>query len=89
MALKRYKPTTPGRRHAELPDYSELSQVAPEKSLLRPKPKKAGRNSQGHITARWRGGGHKRQYRVIDFARGKDGIPARVMTREYDPNRSA
>lgn len=89
MALKRYKPTTPGRRHAELPDYTELSQVAPEKSLLRPKPKKAGRNSQGHITARWRGGGHKRQYRIIDFARDKDGIPARVVTREYDPNRSA
>lgn len=89
MALQRYQPTSPGRRHAELPDYSELTRVAPEKSLLRPKNKKAGRNSQGHITARWRGGGHKRQYRVIDFARNKEGIPAQVLSREYDPNRSA
>jgi large subunit ribosomal protein L2 len=89
MALKRYKPTTPGRRHAELPDYTELSPVAPEKSLLRPKPKKAGRNNQGHITARWRGGGHKRQYRVIDFRRDKDGVAAQVHSIQYDPNRSA
>jgi large subunit ribosomal protein L2 len=89
MALKRYKPTSAGRRHAELPDFQELTAVAPEKSLLRPKNKNGGRNSQGHITARWRGGGHKRQYRVIDFTRDKDGIPARVVSREYDPNRSA
>jgi large subunit ribosomal protein L2 len=89
MALKRYKPTSPGRRHAEHPDFSELSQVSPEKSLLRPMKKRGGRNSQGRITARWRGGGHKRQYRIIDFARDKDGIPARVVSREYDPNRSA
>jgi len=89
MALKRYKATTPGRRHAEHPDFSELSAVAPEKSLLQPKPKRGGRNSQGRITARARGGGHKRRYRMIDFARDKDGIPARVVTREYDPNRSA
>ena len=89
MALKRFKPTSPGRRHAELPDFSDLSKVAPEKSLLRPLPKKGGRNSQGRITVRFRGGGHKRQYRVIDFARNKEGIPARVATREYDPNRSA
>ncbi len=89
MALKRYKPTSPGRRHAELPDLSELCDVAPEKSLLRPLPKKGGRNSQGRITVRFRGGGHKRRYRVIDFARDKDGVPARVATREYDPNRSA
>jgi large subunit ribosomal protein L2 len=89
MALKRYKPTSPGRRHAEHPDFSELSKVAPEKSLLRPMKKRGGRNSQGRITARWRGGGHKRQYRIIDFARDKEGIPARVVSREYDPNRSA
>ncbi|MDD5264579.1 MAG: 50S ribosomal protein L2 [Candidatus Bipolaricaulis sp.] len=89
MALQRYKPTSAGRRHAELPDFQELTAVAPEKSLLRPKNRNGGRNSQGHITARWRGGGHKRQYRVIDFSRDKDGIPARVVSREYDPNRSA
>jgi large subunit ribosomal protein L2 len=89
MALKRYKPTSPGRRHAELPEFSELSAAAPEKTLLRPMPKTGGRNSQGRITSRFRGGGHKRQYRMIDFARDKDGVPARVMTREYDPNRSA
>ncbi|MGB2982903.1 MAG: 50S ribosomal protein L2 [Candidatus Bipolaricaulia bacterium] len=89
MALKRFKPTSPGRRHAELPDFSELSQVAPEKSLLRPLPKKGGRNNQGRITVRFRGGGHKRRYRLIDFARDKDGVPARVVTREYDPNRSS
>jgi len=89
MALKRYQPTSAGRRHAELPDFSELSQVAPEKSLLRPLPKTGGRNNQGRITARFRGGGHKRRYRIIDFARSKDGVPAKVATREYDPNRSA
>jgi len=89
MALKRYKSTSPGRRHAELPDFGELTAVSPEKSLLRPISKKGGRNSQGRITARFRGGGHKRRYRVIDFARDKDGVPARVVTREYDPNRSA
>lgn len=89
MPLKRFKPTSPGRRHAELPDYSELSRAIPEKSLLVPQPKKGGRNSQGKITVRWRGRGHKRQYRLIDFARHKDGIPARVVSREYDPNRSA
>jgi len=89
MTLKRFKPTSPGRRHAELPDFSELSQVAPEKSLLEPIRKKGGRNSQGRITVRARGGGHKRRYRIIDFARDKEGIPARVVTREYDPNRSA
>jgi len=89
MALKRFKPTSAGRRHAELPDFSELSQVSPEKSLLRPIKKSGGRNSQGRITARFRGGGHKRRYRLIDFARDKDGVPGRVATREYDPNRSA
>ena len=89
MALKRFKPTSPGRRHAELPDFSELTAVAPEKSLLRPLPKKGGRNHRGKITVRFRGGGHKRHYRIIDFARDKDGIPARVVSREYDPNRSS
>ena len=89
MALKRFKPTSPGRRHAELPDFSELTAVAPEKSLLRPLPRKGGRNHRGKITVRFRGGGHKRHYRIIDFARDKDGIPARVVSREYDPNRSA
>ena len=89
MPLKTFKPTSPGRRHMDLPDYSELSQVAPEKSLLRPLSKTGGRNFQGKTTVRWRGGGHKRRYRIIDFARDKDGIPARVVSREYDPNRSA
>ncbi len=89
MTLKRYNPTSAGRRHAELPDFSELSKVAPEKSLLAPITKTGGRNSQGRITSRFRGGGHKRRYRIIDFTRGKDGVPARVATREYDPNRSA
>lgn len=90
MALKRFNPTSPGRRHAFLPDFSGISNVAPEKSLLRPISKNGGRNSQGRITSRFRGGGHKRRYRVIDFARNdKDGIKARVVTREYDPNRSA
>ena len=90
MALKRFNPTSPGRRHADLPDFSALSNVAPEKSLLRPISKNGGRNSQGRITSRFRGGGHKRRYRIVDFARrDKDGIQARVVTREYDPNRSA
>lgn len=89
MALKRFKPTSPGKRHADLPDFSDLTTSVPEKSLLRPMPKKGGRNIQGKITVRWRGGGHKRRYRLVDFARDKDNIPARVVTREYDPNRSA
>lgn len=89
MALKRFKPTSAGRRHADLPDFSGLTAVSPEKSLLRPYHKKGGRNGQGKITVRWRGGGHKRRYRVIDFARDKDGITARVVSREYDPNRSS
>ncbi len=89
MPLKTFKPTTPGRRYMELPDFGELSQVPPEKSLLRPLRSTGGRNGQGRTTVRWRGGGHKRRYRIIDFARDKDGIPARVVSREYDPNRSA
>jgi large subunit ribosomal protein L2 len=90
MGLRRYKPTTAGRRGASVSDFAELTPgYAPEKSLLRPKPKTGGRNNQGKITARHRGGGHKRQYRLIDFRRNKDGVPARVHSVEYDPNRSA
>lgn len=87
--MKKSKPTTPGRRFMDLHDFSELSANTPEKSLLRPKKKTGGRNSQGRITCRHRGGGHKRKYRVIDFKRHKDGIPAKVASIEYDPNRSA
>jgi large subunit ribosomal protein L2 len=90
MGLRRYKPTTAGRRGASVSDFAELTDgYKPEKSLLRPKIKTGGRNNQGKITARHRGGGHKRQYRVIDFRRNKDGVPARVHSIQYDPNRSA
>ena len=89
MAIKTYKPTSPGRRHGSVLDYSELSAVKPEKGLLRPLKKSGGRNNVGRITCRHRGGGHKRRYRLIDFKRDKDGVPATVKTLEYDPNRSA
>ena len=89
MAIKFYKPTTPGRRNMTTMDYSELSKVAPERSLLEPIKKNAGRNSYGRITVRYRGGGNRRKYRVIDFKRERFGIPATVLTLEYDPNRSA
>ncbi len=89
MAIKFYKPTTPGRRGMTSMDYSELSKVAPERSLLEPLKKNAGRNSYGRITVRHRGGGNRRKYRVIDFKRERFGIEATVMTLEYDPNRSA
>lgn len=90
MGIRKYKPTSPGRRNASVSDFAELTPGAkPEKSLLRPKPKKGGRNNQGKITARHRGGGHKQQYRVIDFRRDKDGVPAKVDSIQYDPNRSA
>ncbi|CAD2072473.1 50S ribosomal protein L2 [Phocicoccus pinnipedialis] len=89
MAIKHYKPTTNARRNMTSLDYSEITSTTPERSLLQPLPKRAGRNHQGKITVRHKGGGHKRQYRVIDFKRDKDGIPARVKTIEYDPNRSA
>lgn len=89
MALKKYKAMTNGQRHMTSLDYSELSKVKPEKSLLRPLPKKSGRNNQGKITVRHHGGGNKRKYRIIDFKRNKDNIPAKVATIEYDPNRSA
>jgi large subunit ribosomal protein L2 len=89
MAIRKYKPTTPGRRGSGVSDFSELTRKKPEKSLVRPKPQKAGRNVYGRVTTRHKGGGHKRQYRVIDFRREKDGIPAKVASIEYDPNRSA
>ncbi len=84
-----YKPTTPGRRGMSVIDYSGLSKVAPEKSLLAPMNKKAGRNSYGRITVRHRGGGNRRKYRIIDFKRNKLDMTATVLTLEYDPNRSA
>ncbi len=89
MGLKQYKPTSPGRRFQTVSDFSEITSTTPEKSLLEPLPKKGGRNNNGRITTRHQGGGHKRRYRVIDFKRKKDGVPAKVATIEYDPNRSA
>ncbi len=89
MAIKMYKPTSPGRRGMSVSTFSELTRTVPEKSLLRPIRERAGRNNQGRVTVRHRGGGHKRMYRVIDFRRNKHGIPARVESIEYDPNRSA
>ncbi len=89
MAIKHYKPTTPGLRGMTVLDYSELSKVAPEKSLLEVVKKNAGRNSYGRITVRHRGGGNRVKYRIIDFKRDKDGVPATVKTIEYDPNRTA
>lgn len=89
MALKKYSPTTPGRRFMTGADFSELTTTSPEKSLLRPLRKTGGRNSKGRVTIRHRGGGHKRRYRLIDFKRDKFGIPAKVMSIEYDPNRTA
>lgn len=90
MGIRQYKPTSPGRRGATVSDFAELTEGAkPEKSLLRPNRKTGGRNGQGRITARHRGGGHKRRFRVIDFRRDKDQVPARVASVQYDPNRSA
>ena len=89
MAVKSFKPTSPGRRQMTVSTFEEITASKPEKSLLAPAKKHAGRNAQGCITVRHHGGGHKRQYRVIDFKRNKDNIPARVATIEYDPNRSA
>ena len=89
MGIKTYKPTSPGRRHGSVLDFTEITTTKPEKSLLRPLKKTGGRNNQGRITSRRRGGGHKRRYRVIDFKRDKDGVPGTVKTIEYDPNRSA
>jgi len=90
MAIKKYKPTSAGRRHGTVIHYGqELTRTPPEKSLLRPLPKSGGRNARGRITSRHRGGGAKRHYRLIDFTRDKDGIPAKVHSIEYDPNRSS
>ena len=90
MAIKKYKPTTPGRRDMSVVDYSELTSKKPSKGLLKPKPKKAGRNNQGRITVRHRGGGVKRRYRVVDGKRfDKLNVPATVESIEYDPNRTA
>ena len=90
MGIRKYKPTSPGRRHATVSDFADLTKGAtPERKLLKPKHKTGGRNNQGKITARHRGGGHKRRYRVIDFRRAKDGVPAKVASIQYDPNRSA
>ena len=89
MGIRKYNPTTPSLRQMTVSTFEEIDKVAPEKSLLRPLHSKAGRNSYGRITVRHRGGGTKRKYRVIDWKRNKDGIPATVLSIEYDPNRSA
>lgn len=89
MGIKRFKPVTPAKRHAEVTDFEELTTDEPEKSLLEPLKKSGGRNNQGKETVRGRSGGHKRKYRKIDFLRDKEGIKGKVLSREYDPNRSA
>ena len=89
MAIKKFVPTSPGRRFMTVSTFDEITRDKPEKSLTEPLKKKAGRNATGRITVRHQGGGHKRKYRVIDFKRNKDGVPAKVAAIEYDPNRSA
>jgi large subunit ribosomal protein L2 len=89
MAIRNFKPTSPGRRALAISDFAEVTRSRPEKSLLAPLKKSGGRNNRGSITSRRRGGGHKRRYRIIDFKRNKLGVPARVESIEYDPNRSA
>ncbi|MGQ9525416.1 MAG: 50S ribosomal protein L2 [Armatimonadota bacterium] len=89
MALKQFKPTTPGRRFMTVSTFEEITKTEPEKSLTAPLKKTGGRNSSGRITARHKGGGHKRLYRIIDFKRDKHNVPAKVLAIEYDPNRSA
>ena len=89
MGIRKYKPTSPGRRGATGPDFSEITKKKPEKSLLAPSPRKGGRNVYGRTTTRHQGGGHKQRYRIIDFRRNKDGVPAKVAAIEYDPNRTA
>ena len=89
MPLRSRKPTSPGRRFQTVSDFTEITRDRPEKSLLAAKPQSGGRNNYGRKTSRHRGGGHKQQYRVIDFRRNKDGIPAKVASIEYDPNRNA
>src|ERR1700750_716002 len=89
MPVRRFKPTSPGRRFMTVSDFAEVTKSKPEKALTEKLTKKGGRNANGRITTRHQGGGHKRRYRIIDFKRRKDGIPARVAAIEYDPNRSA
>ncbi len=89
MGIKKLKPTSPGRRFQTVSDFDTITKSTPEKSLLAPKTRSSGRNSYGRITSRHRGGGHKRRYRIIDFRRTKDGVPAKVASIEYDPNRNA
>ena len=89
MAVKKRKPTSPGRRFQTVSDFAEITTDSPEKSLIAKKGKTGGRNTYGRVTSRHRGGGHKQRYRVVDFRRDKDGVPARVATIEYDPNRNA
>ena len=89
MAVKKFKPTSPGIRQMTVSTFEEITATKPEKSLLAPLSKQSGRNNQGRITVRHRGGGHKRQYRIIDFKRTKDNVPAKVASIEYDPNRTA
>ncbi len=89
MPVKQFKPTSPGVRFKTVSDFNEITTTKPHKKLTRAKKRKAGRNHHGHITCRHKGGGHKKRYRIIDFKRDKSGIPARVATVEYDPNRSA
>jgi len=89
MPVRKFKPTSPGRRFMSVSTFEEITKTEPEKSLLEPVTKKGGRNNNGRITTRHQGGGHKRRYRVVDFKRQKDGVPAKVASIEYDPNRSA
>src|SRR5215469_18722465 len=89
MAIKKFRPTSPGRRFMTITAFDDVTKSKPENALIEPQKKHAGRNFNGHITVRHRGGGHKQMYRRIDFARRKDGVPARVAAVEYDPNRSA
>ena len=89
MPVKTFKPTSPGRRFMAVPSFDDVAKKRPEASLLEPQKKHAGRNFNGHITVRHRGGGHKTMYRRIDFKRNKDDVPAKVAAIEYDPNRSA
>ncbi len=89
MAIRKFKPNTPGTRFMSVSTFEEITKTTPEKSLLSSLSKSGGRNNKGRITARHRGGGHKRKYRIIDFKRNKDGVPAKVFSIEYDPNRSA
>ena len=88
MGIKVYKPTSPGRRGMTVSTFEEITATTPERSLLQPLTKTGGRNNQGRMTTRHKGGGHKRMYRLIDFKRDKDNIPAKVATIEYDPNRT-